>query len=732
MNWDQLEAEVRSIAEAKWSQPCKSELIEGVQIDGVVRVRPDYIVLIEVSKSGTLEKLRTDLAKFAVLKPALMAKGIYAECHFVTLGDGNPSLVQIARSANVEPHTLESFSNTYLATNQYVNERSKLPFGSAVVPESGSPDNSDYTPISYIDQKNNTYTINDICKALKNNSKIVLIGEFGTGKSRCLKETFHSLVEKNELFAPLAINLRDNWGQKKMSGIVRGHLEDLGLDHVSNSVLKSVRSGNHTILLDGFDEIGSQSWSGESSRLEQIRRASLAGVRDVIENLSGAGLLITGREHYFSSEEEMLSCLGLQQKKCIILRCPEEFSEDEARSYLSRETKDAILPDWLPRKPLVCQLLSKLGLDELKSLENAAIGEVDFFEKMLDAVCLRETRIHSTLDKENTKRILLNLAQESRLQSEEKESLTPEQINKAFFEVTGTSPIDESAILLQRLPYLGRVGSGGTERIFIDDYVKNGLRGIAAGDSLRTSSEKTCSQQWKQELSEFGIQVLSHVLPNSVDILKYIRKCVDYGNSQIAADFVSASIIKNLKCDFKNLTIDGASIRSLNFTGTAVQNLTLLNVFINSLTIDDAKFDNVHINDCLIDVVDGCSARDELPDIFGKDCVVSDYRHGLTTTSISGLNLSDGQKTLLALVKKLFFQPGSGRKEEALLRGADSYWEAKTANQIIVFMLSNDIITKHKGNSGWVYSPKRKHMSRMNLIVELQKSSTDELWNLVR
>lgn len=161
---------------------------------------------------------------------------------------------------------------------------------------------------------------------------MVLLGEFGTGKSRCLKEVFDNLIKSDGKFAPMAINLRDNWGIGSMSLMVRSHLEGLGLgDEVAGSVLKSVRSGNHAVLLDGFDEIGSQSWSGEASRLEQTRRLSLQGVRHVILNLGGSGLLITGREHYFSSEVEMLSCLGLDAKSCIILKCPEEFTEAEAK-----------------------------------------------------------------------------------------------------------------------------------------------------------------------------------------------------------------------------------------------------------------------------------------------------------------------------------------------------------------------------------------------------------------
>lgn len=732
MDWKALENRVRSIAEAKWSSTCRSEEICGVQIDGVLKVRSDYWILIEVSKSSTLAKVRTDLAKFGVVKPGLLAKGIYAECHFVTENSKHPSINVTAKEFNVETHTLESFANKYLGSKQYITERLKLPFGSAVIPESGTPDDTNYTPINYVDKKGKKYTISDISDAIRAKKHVVLLGEFGTGKSRCLKEVFNNLIINDEEFAPMAINLRENWGINSMSLMVRNHLESIGFgEDVTGSVLKSIRSGGHPILLDGFDEIGSQSWSGEASRLVQTRRLSLQGVRDVISSSSENGLLITGREHYFSSEKEMLSCLGLDDRPCLILTCPEEFSEVEAKAYLSREAKDLALPDWLPRKPLVCQLLSKLEPAELQALNNGDESEVDFFDRVLDAVCRRETRIHGALDAAAIRAILLHLAQESRSQYEGQESLSPQEINDAFYAITGVAPIDESAQMLQRLPYLGRVGSGGVDRIFIDDYAKNGIRGLAASEALQQAVPHVRVQVWKQPLSDFGIRVLAQKLDNNKAVLKYVSKCVDHGNSQLAADFVASRISNSGYYDFENLTIDNASISSIDFSGVTVENLTLLNIDFNNVSIEDAKFNNVFIDHCIINVLSVANPSGSLPESFGVNCSVEDFRHALTTTSISGLPLSPSQKTLLAMIKKLFFQKGSGRKEEALLRGAEGYWDAKSAESIIGFMLRKGLISKYKGDSGLVYAPKRKYMKRMNLIIEQQKHSTDELWNLV-
>ena len=50
------------------------------------------------------------------------------------------------------------------------------------------------------------------------------------------------------------------------------------------------------------------------------------------------------------------------------------------------------------------------------------------------------------------------------------------EINQAFEKVVGLRPSDESAIILQRLPTLGRVESESPDRQFVDQYVLDGLR----------------------------------------------------------------------------------------------------------------------------------------------------------------------------------------------------------------------------------------------------------------
>jgi hypothetical protein len=731
MSWQLLETDVRRLAESVWGRNAVPEVEAGVKCDCILRYRPDYWVLVEISRQDSLSKLREDLAKFALLRPSLMTRGIYAECYFITSGN-HTSLIESGKSLGVEVHDLKTFANKFLGSGLYVGERSRTPFGSAVNPDSGQKDETLYTPTRYIDKEGKAYSVSELCKMLQDGQRIVLVGEFGTGKSRCLMEVFNKLVEIETPFAPIAINLRDNWGYKRLAHVIANHMEMLGLAEFTDSLVRSLHRGNHVLLLDGVDEIGSQSWSGDAARLTEIRKLSLEGVRDIINTCNNSGILLTGREHYFGSDDEMGECLGLAPGTFLRLSCPDEFSNVEIAEYINKNTKLKSIPDWMPRKPLICQLLARLEPTEVESLENSAHGEVEFFESVFDAICERETRINPAIYKDVLKGILLLLAQSTRNMPPEQEQISTLDINQAFFHVTGYAPIDESAILLQRLPYLGRIGSGGSERIFVDPYARDGLRGLSLAQILTITDRKVANEQWRQPLKNFGLRVLSSKLQPSDSLDKFIRLCINHGNNQIACDYIALVLLSDGRnAKFGGLAINGGYISELRFVGKDVHGISLTGVHVDVLEIEDATFKNVSIRHCILEQVEGVGSVDHLPDVFDSTNLFGQFKGAFTVSRISELALSRGHKTLLAIVKKLFFQPGRGRQAEALLRGAESYWDQSAADTVLRYMLREDLISKEQGAHGDLYIPKRRNVRRMAKVWELQSSSGDELWNVV-
>lgn len=729
MKWQDVEREVKRIAESVWGVKPESERETGVKCDAVLRLKPNYWILIEVSKLDDLGKLRDDISKLNMIRSTQMGKGIFCECFFVTSGE-HTSLRESGREANVEVHDLDSFASKFIGASQYVAERAKLPFGSAVHPDTGDVDPHQYAAINYADAHHRRYAIKDIANELKRGQHVILIGEFGTGKSRCLMEVFRTLVSENPIFPAIAINLRDNWGLRKHHLIVNNHLDGLGLGQFSDALVRSLHRGNHVLLLDGFDEIGSQSWSGDAKRLTEIRKKSLEGVRDLIGNIKNAGFLITGREHYFATPEEMAESLGLDPSKTLVLRCPEEFSESELTNYIQTNTSLKTVPEWMPRKPLICQLLARLPAEDVQRLETGADGEIEFFESVFDTICARETRIHPTIFKESLKGILLLLSQQTRALPPDDERMSTEDINQAFYAITGSPPIDESALLLQRLPYLGRAGSGGTDRIFIDDYAKNGLRALALVQTIRSGERGIGTKKWMQALNAFGLRVLHAKGGTNTDAERFAKLCMNHGNSQVACDLVAARLLtSDGPCDFQGLSVDDGRIKVLAFVDVEVKNLHLAGIEVEELTLESATFNSVTVKFCTIERVKGMGGVDKLPDVF-VDCEVGIFDKAITVARISELNLTAQQKTLLAIIKKLFFQPGAGRREEALLRGAEKYWHVAAANAVIHYMESNKLLIRAKGSHGTIFVPQWKHRPRMAKVLEMQSSCGDELWDL--
>lgn len=730
MKWQDVEREVKKIAESVWGTKPESERETGVKCDAVLRLKPNYWILIEVSKLDDLAKLRDDISKLNLIRSTQMGKGIFCECYFVTSGD-HTSLFESGREANVEVHDLNSFASKFIGASQYVSERAKMPFGSAVNPDTGDVDTHHYAAINYADEHSRRYSLAEIANALKSGRHVVLLGEFGTGKSRCVMEVFRKLVSENPIFPPIAINLRDNWGLRKHHLIVNNHLDGLGLGDFNDALIRSLHRGNHVLLLDGFDEIGSQSWSGDAKRLTEIRKKSLEGVRDLIGNVKNAGILIVGREHYFATPEEMAESLGLNLSKTLTLRCPEEFSDSELIEYIQANTSLKTVPEWMPRKPLICQLLARLPAADVERLETGADGEIEFFESVFDTICARETRIHPTIFKESLKGILLLLSQQTRALPSNDERMSTEDINQAFYAVTGSPPIDESALLLQRLPYLGRAGSGGTDRIFIDDYAKNGLRALALVQAIRSGQREIGSKKWLQPLDAFGLRVLHARGGTNTDAERFAKLCMNHGNPQIACDLVAARLLATDDiCDFQGFSVIDGRIKLLAFVDIEVKNLHLAGIEVEELSLESASFSSVKVEFCTVDCVKGMGGIDKLPDVF-VDCEVGVFDKAITVARISELNLTDQQKTLLAIIKKLFFQPGSGRREEALLRGAEKYWHPVAAQVAIHYMEKNKLLIQAKGSHGKVYVPKWKHRPRMAKMLEMQTSCGDELWELV-
>ena len=290
--------------------------------------------------------------------------------------------------------------------------------------------------------------------------------------------------------------------------IIRRHFEDLGLSQMADAALKVIDKGLVTLLLDGFDEIASQIWSDDPVRLGEIRKQSLAGVYDLI-NMANGGILIAGREHYFNSDDEMFQCLGMNSSSTLVLKSADEFSSEQMKIYLRAIKPSISIPDWLPRRPLISKMLTSFDDVDLAALLED-YGEIEFWHRLLDAICKREARIHPSLDPLTIRNVLLELAHLSRTKANSVGPLSLKEINDTFEIVIGLPPRDQASAMLQRLPVLGRVDADTSDRQFVDTYILDGLRATAVAEMpIVGTHQRIMNDKWHHPLGIFRQSVLS-------------------------------------------------------------------------------------------------------------------------------------------------------------------------------------------------------------------------------
>ncbi len=730
MRWQDVEDQVRRIAELHWNAPCRPEDIDGVKFDAVIRVSSDEMVAIEITKEDNLGKLRGDVNKLSGLRFANFNRQVFTRCYFVTEHETS-SLKAFGASQHVNVLSAEEFAEMFLGTRDYNFQRPLKDFGSSVDPVTGLPDTAKYTPIRYVREHDaSRMTSSDVATLISSGRKIVLLGEFGSGKSRCIREVFEQLKPHSQISPTLAINLRENWGLPTFDLIIRNHFGALGLSAFADDMVKLVGQGRVKLLLDGFDEIGSQSWTGEAARLKEIRRKSLVGVRDLISKCRNAGLLIAGREHYFSSGEEMAECLGLDSE-FDIFKCPDEFTDSEMLDYITNNTELPSAPEWMPKKPLICQLFTKLDKVDFDRITTGKHGEVEFFDNFLDALAKREQRIHGSIDPAILKGVLLNLAVRTRAKND-LEELSPAEINEAFYEVSGHTPLDESAVMLQRLPYLGRVGSGNPNRTFIDEYAKSGLRGIALIDAIYKNDKSLLTARWHKSIGDFGARVVSSKVSHWNDVRKFGRLCASHGNHQVLCDIVCGEMeLHKDDYNFGGISVENSFVSTWDFSGKRIKGLQVDNCIVGAIELEDSEFDGCSFKASEFVKVSGVASKGAMPSAFADSCEYITFTDVDVSSRISSLPISSQHKTLLMIVQKLFFQRGKARKEEALLRGSSVFWDNSAASLAIRYMLRNGIIREAPGKSGKLYAPCLEYKARMRKLKDGMSTSGDELWSAV-
>jgi hypothetical protein len=723
--WATFEARVRELAANIHSRPCEPRRIGGVNIDGVVEIDSGHLILIEMTVNRTLEKVREDIGKLTIAKMALAANGTFAECYCILNGSITQAMFDAGKPQHIKVFDVESFSRIFFDFESYRLVRDSAPFGSAVNPTTGVKDDSDYVPVKYVSNSSTEeFDTREISQLIRTGKRIVLLGEYGTGKSRCLREIFRHLSQDAAKYFcyPVAIDLREAWGLKRGTELVRRHLEDLALDRLQTSAIAALASGSIAFLIDGFDEIGSQAWSNDGQKLRWIRSQALQGIKDLLQRTPG-GVIITGRGHYFSTNEEMFSALGLSPEQTIVLRCKGEFSMEELHEFFQKRGINVEIPPWLPKRPLICQTISNLSSDDLEQMFGVGEGEVDFWNHLIRVICERDARIHVSFDASTIQNVLTYLARLTRSRPANVGPISLADNQQAFEAAVGQMPVEEAALMLQRLPCLGRLSAETNDRQFVDEYILDGLRAkdvltIVKGDDL--TARIVADSLWINPLDELGQRILhSEAADLTKEMIQFATKCLSGNNRVLGADIIATMLRgdDDKAFDFKGIAVDQGKFLYFDMSNRTPMNLRVSNSYFTNLILPASAPPGTRIDKCVAERVFGVASVAGLPGwISNLDAETYDSVDNVARIRKAGL--SPAHQVLVTVIKKTFFQKGAGRMEEALLRGLGQIVPPNVSQKIVNILVREDCLEKFKGKEGWVFSPRRSHASSLDFSNE--------------
>jgi hypothetical protein len=742
----EFENEVRRLARLLWpaAQYNGAAIQNGRERDGVFEAE-EFVHIVECTVSRQKGKAEHDFVKIEKLIRSMEVRypQKFVKGWFVTLDE--PTADQrgvFARNRNrIVCLSWDQFRSKLVDARSYLSLREKYAFGSVRDPESGAADVSiQYVPIDIVSRSGDLHTVQSITDGLLTEHRYVLLGDYGAGKSATIREIFIRTAGAFRSGAtrifPIVLNLRDHHGQTDPVEAIERHARRIGFAP-PESLVRAWRAGLAFIMLDGFDEIATAGWAGKTKRLRDLRYRSMELVRGFVrEGPASSGFLIAGRAHFFDSQREMESalCLGANWIHLNL----SEFTEEQVRQYLSKTGWLQPVPYWIPSRPLLLGYLASRGLLqqtlEIEAGSSPAVG----WDSLIDRIAAREAEIEAGIDAGTVRRLIEHIATLARASADGLGPLTPDQITGAFVSVCGYTPDDRGSVLLQRLPGLGGHSSEDGARVFIDqDFAE-----IARGGAVFNFIEDPFGQQldpdpWQNTLWPLGAALAAHrchgagfgsgkmiaALKRAKERFRCDTLCADVFLAFVysGADWNEPDFfIKEVLIPYLFLEVTG-SLSRVQFQDSIIG---VLDVSSGLPLTQVPRFLRCHFG-----LVESFSGLADLPKENFVDVTVDNFENiAETTNAILSLTLPLGTRVLLTVLKKLFAQRGSGRRESGLYRGLDP--RARQLVDAVLRLLSREgfaIKTRRADEVIWLPSKASDIRRRVLSLLAAPTTSADSL-----
>lgn len=747
-----FEAEVRRIAEAVWDLPpghCQpmhhpdDPVVR--EIDGIARLR-DVTHLLMVTTSTRLDKVKEDVKKLQSAEVIERTRAPAVSKWLITQTQLDAQHVEHARKSNVMALTLAQFQRRFFDSAKYLSLRSRWTFGSARDPQTDSITISDNAYVELpmrlaadstngsLSTNRRSVTLGQLVQRIRSGELIVMRAPFGSGKSLTTRELFKILSSAHLSTptepVPLALNLREHWGEDHSDEILERHARAIGYSPREDIVV-AWRAGMCCLLLDGFDEVAAQTVVRTDNKnfMRDARRRALDGVRDFTQKLpNGVGVFICGRDHYFDTVAELASSLGISGRKYAIVDL-EEFTESNANEFLKRNGIKQALPDWLPRKPLILSYLlrEKLFADILAIDSSKGFGYA--WDEFLNRISEREAALErSSMDPATIRAVLERLAESVRSKASGTGPITGSDLADAYSAETG-QPAGEGVLAqLQRLPGLTQRDAEAGSRSFVDLDMLGALQGSAfakqvlAGfravttNPLSGLSEKAVAMAaYLLAKSEASVDTLVSVFDQLVRASQRERISPQHIADCLTVAFRLAIDTDRSEIDLRGAVIDGASFDRIPLDEIRLRNARFQNCTVRELAFGDSgDLTGVSFQNCLISRVCGVANTAGLPkNVVKEDCEVETFDNMATNSAVLNLDIPPQLKALATILRKLYKQPGAGRKQSAFMRGITRPDVLRYIDPILALLERHQFISVFNS----VVHPVRRQTNRVDVIL---------------
>ncbi|MCW2526260.1 MAG: uncharacterized protein JWM76_1120, partial [Pseudonocardiales bacterium] len=468
-----------------------SVVIDGQERDGVF-IDARSVIVFEFTTLRTKDKAEKDGAKLRDLIRKLSSTGEHRhkifQGFFVTLdeptADQRDVVTEISRKSTLSIAAVSylTLRRQLIDTEGYLAVRSNAPFGSKAYKLPGSAPGETYDtyvdPVFASSSGGQSTSIEGIQSLVASGFHVVVTGDFGAGKSEALYQLYMRdrkayFKKPNDNRFPVHINLRDCYGLRTPSEILRRHAEEIGFSD-DRSLIAAWRAGACNLLLDGFDELVPSRWVGGARDLNQVRWNALEPVRRIVqETPANCGVVISGRAQFFSSAIELQRCVGIVGGTSFSIN---DFDTSRVNAYLGGSQH---LPEWVPTRPLLLRFLAQNGLI---SDVDANVDPASAWLAMMEAIATRESDRITSVTPESTLALLARIATTARNELGAG-TISTDEMRGVFREICGYEADEEGLQLLLRLPGLAASDGGNRNfaaesRRFVDPSLADALYGI--------------------------------------------------------------------------------------------------------------------------------------------------------------------------------------------------------------------------------------------------------------